>query len=35
VTVLSAEVVAGPPPRRADSGPRRYWTAPLPAVTTG
>jgi len=30
VTVLSAEIVAGPPPRRADAGPRRYWTAPLP-----
>ncbi|MBL7618169.1 GNAT family N-acetyltransferase [Frankia sp. AgB1.8] len=32
VTVLSAEVVAGPPPRRADAGPRRYWTAPVRAV---
>jgi len=29
VTVLSAEVVVGPPPRRADAGPRRYWTAPV------
>jgi acyl-CoA synthetase (NDP forming) len=28
VTVLSAEVVVGPPPPRADVGPRRYW-APL------
>jgi acyl-CoA synthetase (NDP forming) len=32
VTVLSAEIVAGPPPRRADAGPRGYWTAPLPVV---
>jgi acyl-CoA synthetase (NDP forming)/GNAT superfamily N-acetyltransferase len=31
VTVLSAEVVAGPPPGRGDDGPRRYWTAPAPA----
>ncbi|MBL7498176.1 GNAT family N-acetyltransferase [Frankia sp. CN7] len=29
VTVLSAEVMAGRPPRRADAGPRRYWTAPM------
>ena len=26
------EIVAGPPPRRADAGPRGYWTAPLPVV---
>ncbi|MDT3443066.1 MULTISPECIES: bifunctional GNAT family N-acetyltransferase/acetate--CoA ligase family protein [unclassified Pseudofrankia] len=32
VAVLSAEVVTGPPSRRADAGPRRYWTAPMPSV---
>jgi acyl-CoA synthetase (NDP forming)/GNAT superfamily N-acetyltransferase len=32
VTVLSAEVVLHPPARRADVGPRRFWTAPIPAV---
>jgi acyl-CoA synthetase (NDP forming) len=30
VPVLSAEVVVGPPPPRADVGPRRYWAPPAP-----
>lgn len=41
LTVLAVEITLAPPPRRADSGPRRYWTAPpvptpdIPSPSTG